>query len=80
MAYYSNYDTKHISYDICVDINSRIYLYNYKNIMTDKHEANPYVIMMLVNGIANNKFANPKLIAKRIEDMLFGRIEIPLDE
>ena len=45
-----------------------------------KHEVNPYVIMMMVNGIADNKFANPKLIAKRIEDMLHGKIEIPTED
>ena len=29
---------------------------------------------MLVNGLAGGKFASPKIIVKRIEDHLYGRL------
>ena len=31
--------------------------------------------MMLVNNLAQGKWSNPKLIAKRIEDMLLDKID-----
>ena len=41
---------------------------------------NTTTIMMLVNNLAQGKWQHPKLIAKRIEDLLCDKVEVPTEE